>query len=103
VTNDAIHLICLGKPNPLLILLGPVGGIIMQAQARSAHKRAAAVPIEQQIDSHPKNITLPKGDITKIQGSSRKILITTNQGRTFKLVRMGGGDLRAMTTGFGSG
>ena len=103
VTNEAIHLIYLGKPNPWLILLGPLGGIIMQAQARSAYKRFTAVPIEQRVNSHSKNVALHKGDVTKIQGSGRKISITTNQGRTFKLNRMGAGDLMAMTAGFGFG
>ena len=103
VTNDAIYLIYLGKPNPLLVLLGPIGGIIMQAQARNAYKRNTAFSIEQKVNSHVKNTTLFKGDITNIQGSSRKVLITTNQGKTFKLIRMGDGDLIAMTAGFVSG
>ena len=103
VANDTIHLIYLGKPNPLLILLGPIGGIIMQNQARSAYKRATIVPIEQRVNSHPNNMTLLKENIVRIQGSSRKILITKNDGSTFKLIRMGSGDLSALTTDFGSG
>jgi len=103
VIDDAVHIIYLGKPNPALILLGPFGGLIMQSQARSAYKRATAVPVEQRITSDPKNITLRKGDVTKIEGSSRKISITTSQGDILKLNRMGGGDLMAMTAGFGPG
>jgi len=97
VTDDAIHLTYLGKPNPLLALFGPIGGIIMQAQARSLYKRATAVPIGKRVNSHLKNMTLRRGDITKIEGFAGKVRITTNGGKTLKLVRMGSGDLLAMT------
>jgi len=102
VTNDTIHLIYLGKPNPLLILLGPFGGIIMQNQARSAYKKATAVPFEQRVNSHPNNMTLQKEDIVSIQGSSSKISITKSDGSASKLIRMGSGNLSTLTADFGS-
>jgi len=100
VTDEAIHLIYLRKPNPLLLILGPIAAIIMQLQARSAYKRVAGTSIARLINSHPKNITLTKNDITRVQGSSRRIVIKLKMGRKIKLVRMGDGDLMTMVSDF---
>ena len=102
ITHDALHLTYLGKPNLLLALLGPLGGIIMQVQARRAYKRAVAIPIQERADSHPKSIVLKKAEIQKIEGSGRKVSIWSTHGKTYKVVRMGDGDLLAMTERFRS-
>jgi hypothetical protein len=99
VTDESIHLTYLGSPNPLLAFF-PVGGIIMQIQARSRYRCATEIPVAQRIQSHPKNMTLNKVDILHIKGTSRKISITTKHGKIYKLVRMGDGDLMSMTSRF---
>jgi hypothetical protein len=98
VTNEAMHLTYLGSPNPLLVFLGPIGAIIMQVQARYRYRDAVIVPVDRRIQLYPKNITINKGDIRHIEGASRKVSITTNNGKIYKIVRMGDGNLMTMTS-----